>query len=58
MRQRRQQTKPLQDRLSKFVADAREKISLLPAGRERDKLLQKVEQAEAAAKIEAWASSP
>jgi hypothetical protein len=53
MWQTRQQTKSLQERLSKFVADAREKVSSLPAGHERDKLLQKLELAEAAAKLEA-----
>jgi hypothetical protein len=31
-------SKLLQDRLSKFVSDAREKLDSLPAGHERDKL--------------------
>jgi len=45
-------------RLSEFIADARQQAASMPAGPERDKLLEKIREADADAKIEAWANSP
>jgi hypothetical protein len=56
-RRRFKQTKSLRDRLSKFLADARGKVSSLPPGRERAKLLENLEQTEIAVQIDAWANS-
>ena len=47
-----------QDRLSKFIADARAKADCMPDGPARDELLKKIRQAETAANIEGWANSP
>jgi hypothetical protein len=56
-RQRFKQTKSLQDRLSKFIADARAKVMSMPASKDRDALLKTISQAETAANIEGWANS-
>jgi hypothetical protein len=58
MQQRFKQTKSLQDRLSEFIADARAKVLSMPESKDRDALLKKIRQAETAANIEGWASSP
>jgi hypothetical protein len=46
------------ERLLKSAQDARDQASRLPAGAERDRLLQKAQQSETAAEIDAWVSSP
>ncbi len=60
MQQRRrfQQDPSLQDRLAAFAHRARETASLLPPGAERDELLRKAGQADSAAHLAEWASSP
>ena len=44
-------------RLTEFISDARQQAAGMPDGPERDELLEKIRQAEADAKIEAWANS-
>lgn len=57
--QRRFKQQPsLQDRLASFATLARENASLLRPGAERDELLRKARQAETAAHLNEWASSP
>lgn len=58
MRRRFKQTVSLHNRLSEFVADTRAKADSVPDGPARNELLKKIQQAEAAANIEAWANSP
>jgi hypothetical protein len=57
-RRRFKQTTSLQDRLSKFVADTREKAEGMPDCKDRYELLKKVTQGEAAMDMEKWANSP
>lgn len=45
-------------RLTEFIADARQEAATMPDGPERDELLEKIREADAHAKIEAWANSP
>jgi hypothetical protein len=52
------QTRSFQDRLFKFVADASEKVHSLSAGAERDELLKKIAQVDAAINVDRWANSP
>jgi hypothetical protein len=47
-----------QDRLMRFAAQARERASQLPPGRDRDQLAQRALENETAAKIDIWLSSP
>ena len=56
-RQRVKQVHSLQDRLASFAEDAREKASLLPPGAEKDAMLEKARQAEAALRFDNWANS-
>jgi hypothetical protein len=58
MRIRQRFKKPFQERLSDFIADASNKFSSLPAGRERDDLLDKIDTAQAAVTLDKWANSP
>ncbi len=61
MKQRRlrfKQTLSLQDRLASFAKDARRTAALLPAGAEKDELLRKAGQADKAAHLSEWVSSP
>lgn len=51
------QTSSFVDRLASFAKDARRKALRLPPGDERDALLQKVEKADRATKIEERANS-
>jgi hypothetical protein len=57
-RRRVKQVNSLQDRLTSFAEDAREKASLLPPGAEKDAMLEKARQAEAALRFDNWANSP
>jgi len=52
------QDKTVGERLIKEARLAREKAEHLPPGEEREGLLKKARQAEAAAHIDDWASSP
>jgi hypothetical protein len=58
MRRRFNQTVSFHNRLSEFIADARAEAENMPDGPERNQLLKKIRQAEAAANIEPWANSP
>ena len=53
-----EQTEVLKDRLARFAKDARAKAWVLPAGTERDDLLGRARQADTAAYINDWISSP
>jgi hypothetical protein len=57
MRQRPTHETSFQDRLSQFMADAREKDSDLPDDSERAALLKKIRHAETATNIDGWTSS-
>lgn len=61
MPKKRNRTRPalsLQERLSQFTRNARDQARNLPAGAERHAQLQKARDAEAAAEMERWLSSP
>ena len=61
MTQKRNRKRPplsFQERLSNFVQNARATAKRLPPGAERQDLLLKVREGEAAAKIDRWLSSP
>jgi hypothetical protein len=59
MRQRRfKQIETFKDRLAAFAKEARERAGKLAVGTEREDLLRKARQADTAAHIEEWASSP
>jgi hypothetical protein len=55
---RLEQQSSLQHRLASFAALKREKALLLRPGAERDELLRKARQADTAAHLDEWASSP
>ncbi len=55
---RRKQTTPLEERLQKAAHQAREAAQLLPPGSQRDTMLKKAGQAEAACRINKWLASP
>jgi hypothetical protein len=57
-RRRFKQTTTFQQRLSAFIADTRSEADAAPPGADRFELLKKITQAETAADIEAWATSP
>lgn len=57
-RRRFKQSESLKDRLASFAKDALCKARHLPSGPERDELLKKARQADAASRIDQWASSP
>jgi hypothetical protein len=57
-RRRFKQTEPLQGRLAAFAKEMREKASLLKPGDERESLLRRARQADTAAHLDDWASSP
>jgi hypothetical protein len=56
-RQLIKQDMPLQDRLAAWAKKVREEANLLPSGPERDELLAKARQADAAGSLD-WATSP
>jgi hypothetical protein len=56
-RNRTKQTVPLEERLAAFASDARDRANQMPAGSERDELLQKARDAEVATRFDAWGSS-
>lgn len=60
MRKRRRfkQTETLQERLTKFAADSLEQAKKTPASAERDQLVKKARQANTAAHLDEWLTSP
>jgi hypothetical protein len=61
MTKKRNRARPLQsfqERLNGFAKDAREAAKKLPPSAERNELLEKARESEAAAKIDRWLSSP
>jgi hypothetical protein len=44
-------------RLTEFISNSRQRATGMPNGPQRDELLEKIRQAEADAKIEAWVNS-
>jgi hypothetical protein len=58
MRRRFKQTESLQDRLTLFAREARDKATQLPPGIERDEMLKKAQQADTAAHLNDWINSP
>jgi hypothetical protein len=56
-RRRFKQTLSLQERLTAFAEDARNKASVLSAGMERDELLKKARVADTASQINDWSNS-
>ena len=57
-RNRRKQTKSTSERLLEAAAEARSQASLLPPGRLRQELLRKAREAETAANLNEWLTSP
>ncbi|MCC8961496.1 hypothetical protein H8A95_03970 [Bradyrhizobium sp. Pear76] len=57
-RRRFKQTETLQQRLAEFAAENLKRASNMPAGVERDNLIKRARQANAAAHIDEWISSP
>ncbi len=57
-RRRFKQETPLQTRLAKFAEQMREKAASLVPGPERDDVLRRARQADAASHAEDWANSP
>jgi hypothetical protein len=57
-RRRLTQTESLHDRLAAFAKEARERAAALPSGIVRDDLMRKARQADTAAHLDDWASSP
>jgi hypothetical protein len=57
-RNRRKQTVPFDQRLHQAAIAARDAAGRLPDGQERDTLLEKARQAETAARINEWLTSP
>jgi hypothetical protein len=57
-RNRRKQTVSFDQRLRQAAIEAREAARQLPAGHEREALIRKARQAETAATINEWLSSP
>lgn len=57
-RRRFKQSVSFQDRLAMFASDAREQASFLPPGPEREELLRKARQADAASLMDEWTAAP
>ncbi|TYM00140.1 hypothetical protein FXB40_01110 [Bradyrhizobium rifense] len=57
-RNRRKQTVPFDQRLQRVAGEARAAAGNLPDGQQRDALLRKAKQAETAAQMNEWLSSP
>jgi hypothetical protein len=58
---KRNRSKPpgsIQDRLIAFAKDLRQRAALLPAGPERDDLIQRARQAETTTHLDEWVNSP
>jgi hypothetical protein len=57
-RNRRKQTRSLQERLMTFAEDDRERARGLPPGKEREMLLRHAEQNEVTSNLTDWLSAP
>ncbi len=57
-RRRFKQTSSLQDRLSAFANEARERATHLPPSSERHHLLEKAREADTTARMDRWINSP
>ena len=57
MRRRFKQELPFKDRLTAWATAVRDKAALLPPGSQRDELMKKISQADAAAEMERWMGS-
>jgi hypothetical protein len=57
-RRRTKQNLTLQDRLAAWSREVRDQAAQLPPGPERDAMLKRASQAETAAHLDDWASSP
>ena len=57
-RRRYKQTISLKDRLADWAEKIRERADRLPPGSEREAMLRKASQADAAAHLDEWANSP
>jgi hypothetical protein len=57
-RNRRKNTKGTSERLLEAAAEARAQASMLPSGRLRQELLRKAREAETAANLNEWLTSP
>lgn len=57
-RNRRRNNIPFDQRLQRMAGEAREAAGKLPDGQQRDALLRKARQAETAAHLNEWLSSP
>jgi hypothetical protein len=57
-RNRRKNSSPFEQRLQRMAGEAREAAGRLPDGQQRDALLRKARQAETAAHLNEWLSSP
>ncbi|WP_407118902.1 hypothetical protein [Bradyrhizobium sp. LMG 9283] len=57
-RNRRKQTQSLQERLTAFAENARERARTLPPGREREMLLQRAKQNEMTSSLTDWLTAP
>jgi hypothetical protein len=57
-RRRFKQTTSLQDRLASFAQEARKQAARLPPGSEKQDLLRRARQAETAARLDSWITSP
>ena len=54
----RRRTESIQDRLTAFAQETREKASALPPGWEQQELFRKARQAETAVHMDEWLNSP
>lgn len=57
-RNRRKQIRSLQERLTAFADNARERALSLPPGKEREKLLRRAKQNEVTSNLTDWLSTP
>jgi hypothetical protein len=58
---KRNRSKPrttIQERLTAFALDLREKASLLPPGAEKDDMIRRARQAETTSHLDEWVNSP
>ena len=57
-RRREKQAAPLDERLAEIARQLRDEAAALPPGKQREEIERKLRQAEIAANITQWASSP
>jgi len=57
-RRRFKQTNSLQNRLTAWAQEVRDKAKLLPPGPQKDEMMKKVRQADIASHLDEWANSP